>query len=146
MIYALPDGSMVTSADYNLPGTHRDLLLRGLTSVNEHSGNSLNVDLVAGHVLEGRLKNLTAIDMSGDPVGFVLYHVSVADYDTELTMHVIAMYMDKGREATTNALIEFLKTLAKDMGAKRIVGISRRKGWSRRMKPDRVLQLGVWDV
>jgi hypothetical protein len=61
-------------------------------------------------------------------------------------MHIIAMYMAPRHTVATDALIGFLKALAPQFGAQKIVGISRRKGWARRMKPDTLLSLGVWDV
>jgi hypothetical protein len=61
-------------------------------------------------------------------------------------MHIIAMYMTPKHVVATDALIGFLKALATQLGAQKVIGISRRKGWARRMKPDTLLSLGVWDV
>jgi hypothetical protein len=83
---------------------------------------------------------------NGEPIGFVLYHVTKSPYDTFTAMHIIAMYMNAGHTAATDAMISFLKAVSPELGAQKIVGISRRKGWARRMKPDTVLNLGVWDV
>lgn len=145
MIYSLTPNHLVATADFAITGPHSDLLYEGLASVNAHSGNSLDVQTVITHAIDGRLRNLVVL-ADGTPVGFVLYHVTKSPYDTFTAMHIIAMYMARKHVTATDALIDFLKAIAPQLGAQNIVGISRRKGWARRMKPDTLLNLGVWDV
>jgi hypothetical protein len=135
----------VATADFAIAGSHSDLLYKGLAAVNAHSGNALDVKTVIEHTVDGRLRNLVVL-ADGEPVGFVLYHVAKSPYDTFTAMHIIVMYMAPKHVAATDALIDFLKALAAQLGAQKAIGISRRKGWARRMKPDTLLSLGVWDV
>lgn len=146
MFYRLTETTAVTSADYMLNGTHSSLLVEGLEAVNKHSGMALDTDAVARDVMLGTLRNLTILDENFLPIGFVFYHVTKAGYDIDLGLHVVAMYMRPKHADVTDALIEFLKTLAANLGANKVVGISRRKGWAKRMKPDNLLQLGIWDI
>ena len=134
----------ITAVDLSLPAPEFELLETGLGAVCEHSGGDLDVEAVLGDAYRGVLKNLFVYDLDMNPLGFVLYHVSKANYDVTVNLHVLAMYMKPRNKDATEFLMSFLKNLAPMVGAKKIIGISQRKGWSRRMKPDRVLQLGVW--
>ena len=147
MIYTLEGTDKVfTSADFNLPGDHNQLLADALSSINEHSGRGLDTKNVYMDLLSGALKNIVVLDGDLNPIGLVIYHVGKAHYDIDVCMHVIGMYMKPGNSRTTDSLIEALKIVAKSLGATKVIGISHRKGWARRMAPDTVLQLGVWHV
>lgn len=146
MLYRLNEQALVTSADYMLDGDHTAMLIEGLEAVNKQSGMELDTDAVGKDVLSGRLRNLTVVDNEFKPIGFVLYHVAKTGYDINIGLHVIAMYMRPGHTVVTTLLLNFIKLVARSLGAKKVVGISRRKGWSRRMKPDVTLQLGIWDL
>lgn len=145
MIYRLADDTLVTSADFTLPGVHADLLTHAVNEINRHHDNELDVGNVYNDVLSGALRNFVILNGDFTPVGLVLYHVGKAHYDTYIAMHVIGMYIDPQAKQVLPLLIPFLKDVATTLSAEKIVGISSRKGWSRRMKPDKVLQLGVWD-
>jgi hypothetical protein len=145
MIYRLTDSHLVATADFALSGVHTELLCEGLAEVNAQSGNAVDVQTVIAHAVDGRLRNFVILS-NGEPVGFTLYHITKSPYDTYTAMHLIAMYVKPNHAQATTALIDFLKNAARDLGAGKVVGISRRKGWARRMKPDLLLQLGVWDV
>ena len=143
MLYT--DGEhFITAVDLSLPAPEFELLETGLGAVCESSGGDLDVDAVIADAYRGTLKNLFVYDLDMNPLGFVLYHVSKANYDVTVNLHVLAMYVKPRHRPATEFFISFLKTLAPMVGAKKIIGISQRKGWSRRMKPDQVLQLGVW--
>lgn len=147
MIYRLDDtDKVIAPADFNLVGNHNQLLADALASINEHSGRGLDTKNVYADLLSGSLKNLVVLDEDLQPIGLVIYHVGKARYDVDVCMHVIGMYMSRGHKRTTDSLIDALKAIAASLGAAKVIGISHRKGWSRRMKPDKVLQLGVWYV
>jgi len=145
MLYS--NGSyFITAVDLTLPAPEFEFLEKGLGSVCEHSGGDLDVEAVIADAYRGTLKNLFVYDLDMKPLAFVLYHVSKANYDVTTNMHVLAMYAEPRHRSATEYLISFLKELAPLVGAKKIIGISQRKGWARRMKPDQLLQLGVWYV
>lgn len=147
MIYLLEGtDKVITSADFNLQSNHNQLLADALASINEHSGRGLDTKNVYMDLLSGSLKNLVVLDEDLKPIGLVVYHVGKAHYDIDVCMHVIGMYMTPGHSRVTDALIDTLKHIANSLGATKVIGISHRKGWARRMAPDTVLQLGVWHV
>jgi hypothetical protein len=136
--------NFITAVDLSLPAPEVELLETGLASVCERSGGDLDVERLITDCVNAKVRNLFVYDTDGAPVGFTLYQVAVANYDVDRNMHVIAMYVKPRHKQATDYFITFLKDLAPMLGAKKIIGISQRKGWSRRMKPDQVLQLGIW--
>jgi hypothetical protein len=143
MVYREND-YLITAADLALPAPEFPFVERGLQQVCEHSGGDLDVEAVLADAYNGVLKNLFVYDLDMNILGFVLYHVNKANYDVTVNMHILAMYVAPNHKQATDVLISFIKTLAPMLGAAKIIGISQRKGWARRMKPDKLLQLGVW--
>jgi hypothetical protein len=143
MIYS--NGSyFITAVDLTLPAPEFEFLEKGLASVREHSGGDLDVNRLMGDCIIGKVRNLFVYDLDMNVVGFVVYQVAVANYDVDRNMHLIAMFVSPQHPEATNCLIQLIRDLAPALGAKKIIGISQRKGWARRMKPDQTLTLGVW--